>query len=265
MHAATLAILDKLDIDAEKPSEEEVARKFGYEDAYLAGSLSRWQRLKPRVWSLFDEPYSSTGAQVVAVVSVFFICVSVLSFCLKTHPDMRVPVVRNLTRWAPAADGSGALVAQWVLDQTGSNPHDAFFYLELACNAWFTFELAVRSVVSPNLVQFVKSPVNVIDFVATLSFYADMVQTAMGPWPVEPTDILEFFSIIRILRLFKLTRHSPGLKILIHTFKASAKELTLLVFFLVLGIVVFASLVYYAERLQVSSSHAHTMAQSKRN
>lgn len=42
-----------------------------------------------------------------------------------------------------------------------------------------------------------------------------------------------------------------GLKILIHTFKASAKELTLLVFFLVLGIVVFASLVYYAERLQV--------------
>jgi hypothetical protein len=80
---------------------------------------------------------------------------------------------------------------------------------------------------------------------------------------VDNADILEFFSIIRILRLFKLTRHSPGLKILVHTFKASAKELTLLVFFLVLGIVVFASLVYYAERLQanpdnnfkVSSSH----------
>ena len=36
------------------------------------------------------------------------------------------------------------------------------------------------------------------------------------------------------------------------TFRASAKELTLLVFFLVLGIVVFASLVYYAERIQVN-------------
>ena len=69
---------------------------------------------------------------------------------------------------------------------------------------------------------------------------------------VDNADILEFFSIIRILRLFKLTRHSPGLKILVHTFKASAKELTLLVFFLVLGIVVFASLVYYAERLQAN-------------
>ena len=69
---------------------------------------------------------------------------------------------------------------------------------------------------------------------------------------VDNADILEFFSIIRILRLFKLTRHSPGLKILVHTFKASAKELALLVFFLVLGIVVFASLVYYAERLQAN-------------
>lgn len=65
------------------------------------------------------------------------------------------------------------------------------------------------------------------------------------------SQLLDFFSIIRIFRLFKLTRHSPGLKILIHTFKASAKELALLVFFLVLGIVVFASLVYYAEKLQV--------------
>ena len=35
--------------------------------------------------------------QIVAVVSVFFICVSVLSFALKTHPDMRVPALRNVT------------------------------------------------------------------------------------------------------------------------------------------------------------------------
>jgi hypothetical protein len=54
------------------------------------------------------------------------------------------------------------------------------------------------------------------------------------------------------MRLFKLTRHSSGLKILVQTFRASAKELTLLVFFLVLGIVIFASLVYYAERIQTN-------------
>ncbi|XP_052120888.1 potassium voltage-gated channel protein Shaw-like isoform X1 [Frankliniella occidentalis] len=261
----TLAILDKLDIDAERPSAEEVARLFGYEEDYLAGSLSAWQRLKPKVWSLFDEPYSSTGAklclpeswkttkQVVAVVSVFFICVSVLSFALKTHPDMRVPALRNITVQItnPTSNRSTVQYA-WTLDKERTDPHEAFFYVELACNAWFTFELAVRSVVSPNLVEFIKSPVNVIDFVATLSFYTDVLLRSSVAHRVDKADILEFFSIIRILRLFKLTRHSPGLKILVHTFQASAKELTLLVFFLVLGIVVFASLVYYAERLQAN-------------
>lgn len=84
---------------------------------------------------------------------------------------------------------------------------------------------------------------------ATCSFYTDLMEK-LG----EPAGLWEAFSIIRIMRLFKLTRHSPGLRILIHTFKASAKELTLLVFFLVLGIVFFASLAFYAEKLMVQSN-----------
>lgn len=86
---------------------------------------------------------------------------------------------------------------------------------------------------------------NIIDIVATLTFYIDLLSSMFGA-----TADLEFFSIIRIMRLFKLTHHNSGLKILMHTFRASAKELMLLVFFLVLGVVVFASLVYYAERVE---------------
>ncbi|XP_046442547.1 potassium voltage-gated channel protein Shaw-like [Daphnia pulex] len=241
----TLAILDKLDIETEKPTEEEIARKFGYEEDYLAGRLSLWQRFKPATWSLFDEPYSSLPAKGVAVISVFFICVSVLSFCLKTHPSMRVPFLRNIT-----VNGPGN-ASYFLLDKVKTEPHEAFFYVELVCNIWFTLEISIRFVVSPDKCDFLQSPVNVIDLVATLSFYTDMLLQELAHH-VDNADILEFFSIIRILRLFKLTRHSPGLKILIHTFKASAKELTLLVFFLMLGIVIFASLVYYGERLQAN-------------
>ncbi|XP_056639049.1 potassium voltage-gated channel protein Shaw-like isoform X1 [Diorhabda sublineata] len=235
---ATLAILDKLDIDSARPTDEEVARMFGYEEAFYSGTLTRWQKLKPKIWALFDEPYSSSQAKVppfnvhhrnvVAGASVFFICVSVFSFCLKTHPGMR-------EKCEP-------------LDPSNLNctkPYPYFQAVDHLCNAWFTFELSVRLIVSPNLVDFIKSPVNIIDFAATLSFYIDLILLSE-----KKNQLLDFFSIIRIFRLFKLTRHSPGLKILIHTFKASAKELGLLVFFLVLGIVVFASLVYYAEKLQ---------------
>lgn len=65
----TLAILDKLDIDSEEPSEETVARMFGFEDALINGELSCWQRTKPKIWALFDEPSSSTGAKVKRIFS----------------------------------------------------------------------------------------------------------------------------------------------------------------------------------------------------
>ncbi|XP_039435827.1 potassium voltage-gated channel protein Shaw-like [Culex pipiens pallens] len=241
----TLAVLERLDLDTEKPTEEELARKFGYEDDYFKGTVSWWQHMKPQIWSLFDEPYSSNAAKIIGVISVFFICVSILSFCLKTHPDMRVPVLRNIT--VRTANGSAA----WVLDKTQTNAHVAFFYIECVCNAWFTLEILVRFISSPHKCEFITSSVNIIDYIATLSFYVDLILQRFASH-LENADILEFFSIIRIMRLFKLTRHSSGLKILIQTFRASAKELTLLVFFLVLGIVIFASLVYYAERIQAN-------------
>jgi hypothetical protein len=60
----TLAVLERLDLDTEKPTEEELARKFGYEEAYAKGKVNWWQHLKPKLWSLMDEPYSSNAAKV---------------------------------------------------------------------------------------------------------------------------------------------------------------------------------------------------------
>ena len=34
---ATLAVLDKLDLDTERPSDEAIAKLFGYEDEYHKG------------------------------------------------------------------------------------------------------------------------------------------------------------------------------------------------------------------------------------
>lgn len=63
----TLTVLERLDLDTEKPTEEELARKFGYEDDYVKGTVSWWQHTKPRLWSLMDEPYSSNAAKVSTI------------------------------------------------------------------------------------------------------------------------------------------------------------------------------------------------------
>ncbi|KAI4480172.1 hypothetical protein M0804_010533 [Polistes exclamans] len=239
----TLAILDKLDIEGEKLSDEEISRLFGYEEEYNRGTLTKWQRLRPRIWALFDEPYSSWSAKCIACISIFFICLSVLCFCLKNYPgnsNSNDNLSQISTNDCPTNDSLE--FTQHYENEKISRPYRAFYYIEHACNAWFTFEITIRCLVSPSLKRFAVSPVNAIDLAATFSFYTEFL--------TESSLYLEVLSIARVLRLFKLTRHSPGLRILIHTFKASAKELALLVFFLAFGIVLFASLVFYAERLQ---------------
>ena len=72
-----LAILDRLDLDTDKPTEEDIMKKFGLEEEHKAGNLSCWQRIQPKIWALFDEPYSSNGAKV----GYGCVCLSVHSLC----------------------------------------------------------------------------------------------------------------------------------------------------------------------------------------
>ncbi|KAK0395065.1 hypothetical protein QR680_001095 [Steinernema hermaphroditum] len=210
----TLAVIESLDLDAEPPTQEEIAKKFGWEDDYYQGTLSRWQRLKPRLWALFDEPWSSQYARF----------------------------------------GFGKSIAAFKQYTT---PYPAFFYVDLICNVYFTLEFLARFCFAPSLRRFLKSPITIIDVVATGSFYLDWITNDVLSDSASP-DTIDFLSIVCVLRLFKLTQHFSGLKILIQTFKASAQELLLLVFFVVLAIVIFAALVYYAERIEPNPENQFT-------
>ncbi|PIO65399.1 transporter, cation channel family protein, partial [Teladorsagia circumcincta] len=136
-------------------------------------------------------------------------------------------------------------------------PHPYFFYVDLICNSWFTLELFVRLLFCPSMRRFLRSPLTVIDVISTSAFYFEWLLHAILIQTGSLVTI-DFLSMICVLRLFKLTQHFSGLKILIQTFKASAEELALLVFFVLLAIVIFAALVYYAERSQPNPENQFT-------
>ncbi|XP_073183855.1 voltage-gated potassium channel KCNC2 isoform X8 [Lepidochelys kempii] len=221
------------------------AKRLGIEDVGAAagppdGGGGRWRRLQPRVWALFEDPYSSRAARFIAFASLFFILVSITTFCLETHEAFNTII--NKTEHA--INGTEA-VLQYEIE---TDP--ALTYVEGVCVVWFTFEFLVRVVFSPNKLEFVKNLLNIIDFVAILPFYLEVGLSGLSSKAAK--DVLGFLRVVRfvrILRIFKLTRHFVGLRVLGHTLRASTNEFLLLIIFLALGVLIFATMIYYAERV----------------
>lgn len=121
------------------------------------------------------------------------------------------------------------------------------FILEGICVGWFTLELLVRFIFCPRKCDFFKKAMNWIDFLAIVPFYISIYYFD-DPANNDDLDVLMIIRLIRIFRIFKLSRHSSGLQILGHTLRASFRELLLLIFILLMGVVLFASLIYHCEK-----------------
>ncbi|XP_064417836.1 potassium voltage-gated channel subfamily C member 2 isoform X2 [Latimeria chalumnae] len=226
--------------------DEEPARRLGIEEVVGAeGRASRWRRWQPRVWALFEDPYSSRAARFIALASLLFILVSITTFCLETHEAFNK--IKNTTEWI----NNGTELVQHCEVETDP----ALMYVEGVCVVWFTFEFLVRIMFCPVKFEFIKNLLNIIDFVAILPFYLEVGLSGLSSKAAK--DVLGFLRVVRfvrILRIFKLTRHFVGLRVLGHTLRASINEFLLLIIFLALGVLIFATMIYYAERIGASPS-----------
>lgn len=130
-------------------------------------------------------------------------------------------------------------------EDKSSTQYEVLYVTDIICVAWFTFEFVVRFIFCPRKLQFVKKPMNWIDFGAILPFYVNLLIKSSN---IKTIVVLRVVRLIRVFRIFKLSRHSYGLQILGHTLRSSCSELFLLAFFLSIGVVIFSSIIYYAEK-----------------
>ncbi|XP_072236142.1 potassium voltage-gated channel subfamily A member 1 [Leuresthes tenuis] len=194
---------------------------------------------KRQIWLLFEYPESSSPARGIAVVSVLVIVISIVIFCLETLPEFRDEKENQLQHNSSQADH-------------GFTPfNDPFFIVETVCIIWFSFEIIVRFFASPSKPAFFKNIMNSIDIVSILPYFitlgTDLAQHQGNGQQAMSFAILRIIRLVRVFRIFKLSRHSKGLQILGHTLRASMRELALLIFFLVIGVILFSSAVYFAE------------------
>lgn len=166
-----------------------------------------------KIWLLFEFPSSSFSAKCLAIFSLAIILLSIIIFCIETLPVLK-------------------------------DSFHVFFILNAVCSSWFTFEYVIRLIASPNKIKFLKGVLNILDLLSILPFY---VTLSVAKESAGSIGILRVMRVIRVCRIFKLTRHSKGLHILGNTLYASINELIMLMLFLVIGVVLFASGAYYAE------------------
>ncbi|CAB1449526.1 unnamed protein product [Pleuronectes platessa] len=235
--------------------DREVSRRFGIDDCpdRSRGCCEVWQ---PKIWALFDDPYSSRAARGVAFASLFFILVSITTFCLETHEAFNE--LQNRTEQVVVGNVTHNVERREMVTKP------ILTVVEGICVVWFTFEFLVRIVCCPGKVVFIRNSLNIIDFVAILPFYLEMGLSGLSS--KAASDVLGFLRVVRfvrILRIFKLTRHFVGLRVLGHTLRASVNEFLLLIIFLALGVLIFATMIYYAERIgakpddPTGSNHTH--------
>lgn len=222
---------------------EEEAIELFKEDEGLAREEERPlpdNEFQRQLWLLFEYPESSGPARMIAIVSVMVILISIVIFCLETLPEFReVPAVpeNQVNGSAPGTEPSPFT--------------DPFFMVETLCIVWFSFEFTMRFLSCPSKAAFFKNIMNLIDVVAIAPYFItlglDLAEHQGSSQQAASLAILRVIRLVRVFRIFKLSRHSKGLQILGQTLHASLRELGLLIFFLIIGVVLFSSSVYFAE------------------
>ena len=196
------------------------AIECGVKDLVVRPAIFPKRKWQAALWNVLEEPQSSIAARVVAVVSLAVIVISVIVFCMETEPEIR--------QQTPKYKVTNAVIQ----------------YLEIICVVYFSGEFILRLIASPNKIRFFVDFLNIIDLLAIVPFYITLATKSEGRVSIY---FLRTIRLVRVFRIFKLSRYSGEMKILGKALIDSARELCVLLFFIVLGVILFSSAAFYAE------------------
>ncbi|CAH8443605.1 unnamed protein product [Schistosoma haematobium] len=184
---------------------------------------------RDRLWRAFENPQASTLAVVLYYVTGFFIAVSVLA---------------NITETVSC----GISVETGDNIPCGEKYNAAFFCLDTACVLLFTIEYLARLYAAPAKCKFIRSVMSIIDIAAVFPYYVGLFMSNNKEFSGAFTTLRVF----RVCRIFKFSRHSKGLRILGCTLRCCASELGFLLFTITMGVIIFSTIIFYAEKSEIS-------------
>jgi hypothetical protein len=172
------------------------------------------------LYTLLEEPSSSTAAQMIASFILLCIVVSIVALVLESDPKIRQPYQTELSN------------------------------IEIATTVVFTVEYVVRlsvcGVGGLTVKKFILAPTNLIDLCAIVPFY---VEYFFKGGDVKFLKVLRAIRLIRLFRVFKVGRFKDGVRVMFEAIWNSWHALNTLCFFVAVAMILFSSAVYYSEKL----------------
>ena len=203
---------------------------------------------RKKLWELCEIPESSPLARITSLFSLFVIVFAVVILCIETLPS-----VRNLdsghdvynTRTNRSLEGNRNTTQPTY--NTSSHNTLKYFILraEEFCMAWFTVDLVVRFVISPQKGRFLRRFLTVVDIAAILPFYISLMASKSQ---VVPIFVIKIFHLSKIFRVLKSSRYISTMKVLAKTARACLFDLWTVFSLTLIGTILFGIIVYYCEQ-----------------
>ncbi|CAG5117701.1 unnamed protein product [Candidula unifasciata] len=256
---ATTASLVKLRRDSMREKEAK----------YIAEPTTRYGHWRLHMWYLLTTPSYSRTAKVYEYIAILFAILAIFSFCASTSSVFQIDTLSspesvnvslNLSSSKQASNISTATSSTQQTDNS-SVPRRArissvLIIIDYVCLAFFSLEYLTRLVSAPNPWKFIISPTAIIDLLAILPDCIEFIVQAAGPDLDDPAllDFLLLLRLMRIIKIFRVIRRVPGLWIMIYTLKASYKELGLMLLFLIVGTLLFGSVIFFVDDNSIFTS-----------
>eukprot|EP00746_Dinoflagellata_sp_MGD_P013168 gnl/MRDRNA2_/MRDRNA2_128361_c0_seq1.p1 gnl/MRDRNA2_/MRDRNA2_128361_c0~~gnl/MRDRNA2_/MRDRNA2_128361_c0_seq1.p1 ORF type:complete len:755 (+),score=110.04 gnl/MRDRNA2_/MRDRNA2_128361_c0_seq1:71-2335(+) len=205
-----------------------------------------------RLYMTMEDPQSSVVSKIVSLIVMLLIVLSSMSFVLSTLPHFRETPAGCPSCPSVPVPGLGVLDTICVVLFT------AEYLLRLASSSMMRVHLVQRDTLkelmcsndfitakSPlrKMVDFLFSPANMIDLAAILPYYIKLVLASSGG-----NDSLVMLRLIRLTRALRLGRRFEAVTIIARSMARSVRALSALIINMFLGIVIWGSLMYFAEQ-----------------
>ncbi|MEE6495415.1 hypothetical protein FKM82_002041, partial [Ascaphus truei] len=198
-----------------------------------------WQ---PKVWALFELPFSSLASMCVTAISLLFIIGAIVIFFEETKQH-HLYMLNN----TQSTDDD---IVQSFTQELDHQKVTYLLYLELVCVLWFTFEFCIRLFFCPDKKNFMRNLLNLIDLLSLFPVYVELLARGYVERMDNLWKVLGFFRIvyiIKLIRIFMLIEGSIMLRVLSGTLRAIMRDIFILLLVLAVETLFFATLAFYAE------------------